>query len=303
MIVSVSRRTDIPAFYMDWFMNRLDKGFVYVRNPMNRKQISQVSLKDKDVSCFVFWTKNPKYLLMNHSKIHRPYFVQLTITSYLTDLEKNVEDKKAIINDTIELSKLNQGRIIWRYDPIIINDRYTLDYHLKYFEKLCGYLKGRIRYCVISFVEVYKKIQHHFKDIKDLNKIEIEDFLTQLLTIAKQYEIDLKMCSSSNDYSHLGVKSSQCIDEDILREMGILGYGKDKNQRQACRCITSADIGSYNTCLHSCLYCYANKDHLKAREFYSNFDKTSEILGPPLVGDEKITIKHIDVNNQLSLFL
>jgi len=302
MIISVSRRTDIPAFYMEWFLNRLSAGYVYVRNPMNSKQVSQVSLKKEDVSCFVFWTKNPECILKYHNQIHSPYFVQLTITPYLTDLEQNINNKRTIIDKTIKLSKLIPGRIIWRYDPIVINEKYTIAYHLNYFEKLCSYLQGSIRYCVISFIELYSKIKKIPSLQMTLSENEKIEFLTQLVDTAKKHDIQIKMCSSTHDYEHLGIEVSQCIDEMILSEIGVFGYEKDKNQRQACQCIVSADIGSYNTCDHGCIYCYANKNHEKAHDFLSSFDMTLNILGPKLEGDERISTKIIDRSTQLKLF-
>lgn len=303
MIISVSRRTDIPAFYMEWFVSRINAGYVYVRNPMNRKQVSEVSLKTEDVSCYVFWTKNPLELLKYHDMINAPYMVQMTLTPYVKDLEKNVPDKREIIKSIIRLSQvIGSKRIIWRYDPILFSPKYTVAYHLEYFEKLCRYLTGSINYCVISFVEVYKKVKAQLTHITVLNEVEKEDFLNRLVSIATKYKIDIKMCGSIAEYSYLSISKSQCIDEIILKSMSISGFKKDGYQRETCQCIESVDIGSYDTCMHGCLYCYANSNHTKAKLFNTSFDNRSELLGDVLTGDEQIKPRKIHKNHQITLF-
>ncbi|MBI9012870.1 MAG: DUF1848 domain-containing protein [Clostridiales bacterium] len=302
MIISVSRRTDIPAFYMEWFVNRINAGYVYVRNPMNRKQISEVSLKAEDVSCYVFWTKNPSELLKCHGMINAPYMLQMTLTPYLKDIEKNLPDKREIIKNIIKLSQvIGSKRIIWRYDPILFTEKYTIAYHLEYFEKLCKYLKGSINYCVISFVEVYKKVKAQLSHIKVLNDVEKEEFLKRLVSIATAYNITVKMCGSDTDYSNLYILKSQCIDETILESMAIRGFKKDRYQRETCQCIESVDIGSYDTCMHGCVYCYANSNHKKAEMFNVSFDYHSELLGEALTGDELIKPRKLHNNQQITL--
>ncbi len=303
MIISVSRRTDIPAFYMAWFVSRINAGYVYVRNPMNRKQVSEVSLKTEDVSCYVFWTKNPSELLKYHDMINAPYMVQMTLTPYVKDLEKNLPDKREIIENIIRLSQvIGSERIIWRYDPILFTEKYTIAYHLEYFEKLCRYLAGSINYCVISFVEVYKKVKAQLTHITVLSEVEQEDFLKRLVSIARTYNIEIKMCGSDTDYSYLNISKSQCIDEKVLESMAIKGFRKDRYQRETCQCIESVDIGSYDTCMHGCVYCYANSNHTKAIMFNASFDNHSELLGDALTGDELIKPRKIHKNHQITLF-
>ncbi|MCH4885960.1 DUF1848 domain-containing protein [Acidaminobacter sp. JC074] len=296
MILSVSRRTDIPAFYMEWFLNRQKAGYVLTRNPMNRKQISRIFFKD--VECYVFWTKNPSEIVKHFNDIDKPFMTQVTLTPYLKDVEKGLEDKNAVIEAMVELSKLGgKSRLIWRYDPIIINDKYTIDYHLFYFEKLCKRLRGSVETCIISFVEFYKKIEKASKDFHRIDDKKKDELAMTLKKIAGKYDIQLKSCGSYD-----GIEKAACIDESIIRDMGITGYNKDKYQRKDCNCLESIDIGAYNTCVHDCTYCYANYNHDSAKSFYRNFDQNSEILGPPLVGDEIIRDKMIKKNNQISLF-
>ncbi len=296
MILSISRRTDIPAFYMDWFLNRQNEGYLLTRNPMNRKQVSKVNFSD--VSCYVFWTKDPRNLVKYFDKINKPFMAQITITPYLNDIEKSVNQKQKIINSVVELSeRIGSERLIWRYDPILFNDRYTVEFHLKYFEELCKRLDGCISTCVISFLEIYKKIGHIRSRFYEPNNVEKDSFVESLLEIANKYNITLKSCGS-----YEGIEKNSCIDVSILKLMGITGYRKDKYQRDQCNCIESVDVGSYNTCPHHCMYCYANYNHDKAYDFYKSFDQESVILGAQIVGDEIIKDKVIKLSYQISMF-
>lgn len=293
MILSVSRRTDIPAFYMPWFLNRQEEGYVLTRNPMNPKQISRISFKD--VSCYVFWTKNPEYLVKYYEAIEKPLIAQVTITPYTKDTEKGIDNKKNIIDNTIKLAK--KCPVIWRYDPIMITEKYTLEYHLKYFEKLCGLFQGVISSCTISFVDIYNKVKQSLKHIKPLSDDEKFNIAMKLQEIADQYDIEVRSCGHFE-----GIKKATCIDGELLKAFGITGYRKDRHQRDACNCLESVDIGAYNTCIHHCIYCYANHNHEKAKQFYKAFDMNSDILGKPLIGDEKITDRVIKPKLQISLF-
>ncbi len=295
MIISVSRRTDIPAFYMDWFMNRLDKGYVLTRNPMNPKQISRISFSD--VSCYVFWTKDPHHLGNYLTQINKPMMVHVTITPYLKETEM-VKDKKMVIQDTIKLSEsIGSDYVFWRYDPIMFSDVYTKEYHLIYFEKLCQSFEGHIKTCFISYLEVYKKIKHKIKEYHLPTENEQIEFAQVLKNIASKYGIELKSCGAD-----IGLKQGSCIDAEKLKQLGVTGFKKDKNQRSTCHCIESVDIGSYNTCIHKCHYCYANYNHEKANDFYDHFDPASEILGAPLQGDEVIRDRLLKSKTQISLF-
>ena len=161
MILSVSRRTDIPAFYADWFFNRIKEGFIYVRNPMNIHQVSRISLSPSIIDCIVFWSKNPKPMLDRLDELKNyMYYFQFTINPYDIKLEEYVPTKSGIIDTFKELSnKIGPERVIWRYDPIILTDTLTMEYHVKYFEELAKRLNGFTQTCVISFVDLYKKTE------------------------------------------------------------------------------------------------------------------------------------------------
>lgn len=264
MIISASRRTDIPAFYSEWFFNRLAEGFAYVRNPFNSHRISKVSVDPEVVDCIVFWTKNPKAMLerLDDLRNYRYYF-QFTLNPYDKTVEVNVPGKSEIIESFIRLSEsVGSKRVIWRYDPILLTDRYTKEYHYKYFDYLAGKLHKYTGKCVISFIDIYAKTQRNMKHIQLLPLAEADmlEMAGNLSSIAGKYGLRIEACSENIDLGSLGIRKSSCIDGKLISEL--LGqellFKKDKNQRESCGCAASIDIGEYNTCNNNCLYCYAN---------------------------------------------
>lgn len=297
MIVSVSRRTDIPAFYSEWFFNRLKEGYVYVQNPFNTKQISKVDLTPKSVDCFVFWTKNADPMLSRLDELRDyNYYFQFTITGYSNDVEKGITDKKAIIESFKKLSNIiGKERVILRYDPILLSEKYTVDRHIILFERLCEQLSGYTEKCVISFVDLYKKIERNTRSLK-LKPMTEKDMLTiakEFSNIGKKYDIKLETCSEGIDLSQFGIKKGKCIDDELIEK--ILGckvkVNKDKTQREVCGCVASIDIGQYNTCRHHCAYCYANFNY----KTVENNSILHDVKSPMLIGvpskDAKITTR------------
>ncbi|PWD99337.1 DUF1848 domain-containing protein [Marinilabilia rubra] len=264
MIISASRRTDIPAYFTEWFFNRIKDGFVYVRNPMHPGRISKVSLSKEHVDCFVFWTKNPGPFIKRLSELSEyHYYFLFTVNSYGSDLEPGVPRKKDIIETFTELSKkIGKERVIWRYDPILLSDKYTIDYHIKYFRSIAERLSPFTEKCVISFIDLYKKCKRNLKDttVRELSADEIHFLSPELKKIADEQNLSLHTCAETMDLSTYGMWPNRCVDnvliERLLNEK--IKSAKDKNQRKECGCIESIDIGAYNTCKHGCLYCYAN---------------------------------------------
>lgn len=286
MILSVSRRTDIPALYMDWFLNRLSEGYVRVQNPMNRKQVREIAFSDVDL--IVFWTKNPEFILKHHKLIKRPFFLQLTITPY-NEYEERL-DKSQVIDHTISLSKIiGKERIIWRYDPIIVNDLYTVDHHLQAFEELCQQLHCFVDHIIISTYQDYRHLNI------DHNQFETYALVSELSNIAKKYNLTMQACVSNTS-----VKQGSCLDADYLyRVFSLTGLKEDKNQRKGCHCVESIDIGAYSTCIHGCKYCYAVKSFDQAQKYYHNHKNVSDHLGMDYQGDE--TIKRVIIDRQIKL--
>ena len=265
MILSVSRRTDIPTYFSDWFFNRIKDQYVMVRNPMNIHQVSKINLNPEVIDGIVFWTKNPKPMLnrLNNLKDYIYYF-QFTLNAYDNDVERNIPSKnKVIIPVFQEVSDIiGPDRVIWRYDPIFINNKYTIDYHIKYFEILARRISPYTKRCIISFLDFYKKIEKNIEtlSIYKISFDEQEYIARKLSEIAHSYNLQLETCAEAIDLSKYGIQHSHCIDTRLFEKLlGCkLNTKKDKNQREECGCFESIDIGAYNTCKNGCIYCYAN---------------------------------------------
>lgn len=264
MIISASRRTDIPAYYPDWFCNRIHEGFVCVRNPMNFHQVSHISLSPDVVDCIVFWTKNPLPLMPRLKELQAyPFYFQFTLTPYGKDVEPSVPSKNDVILPAFqELSrKIGPERVIWRYDPILLTDRYTIDYHITFFSQLARRLAGYTRKCIISFVDLYRNTQANMNGLgfAALTEKEIIELARRLADIAGKHHLVLETCAEQIDLEPYGIAHGHCIDRTLLEQITgcRLALEKDKNQRPECGCMASIDIGMYDTCRHGCRYCYA----------------------------------------------
>ena len=264
MIISASRRTDIPAYYSDWFYNRIREGYVCVRNPMNFHQVSRVALSPNVVDGIVFWTKNPLPLLSRLEELRAyPYYFQFTLTPYGKDIEPNVPSKNDVILPSFqELSrKIGPERVIWRYDPILFTNRYTMDYHLTFFSQLAQRLEGYTLKCVISFVDLYHNTQTNMNGLGFAPPTEKEIFqlAERFADIAHKHHLVLETCAEKINLEQFGIAHGHCIDHSLLEQIAgcRLALDKDKYQRAECGCMASIDIGMYDTCRHGCKYCYA----------------------------------------------
>ena len=308
MILSVSRRTDIPAFYSEWFFNRIHAGFVDVRNPMNIHQVSRVKITPDVVDCIVFWTKNPKRMLsrLNELKDYHFYF-QFTINPYDKLIESQVPLKTEIIGTFQALSSIiGSERVIWRYDPILLTRTIDIPYHIKYFEELAKRLDGFTNQCVISFVDLYKKTVSNTKplSISAPSGDEMKYLALKLVDIAYKYNLRVLTCSEQIDLSNQGVEHGRCVDPLLVER--ICGYcinvRKDKNQRKECGCVESIDIGAYNTCCHACAYCYANFNNDRVRNQSSQHIQTSTLLVGELTSEDIVRERKVKSLRSHSLF-
>jgi hypothetical protein len=290
-IISVSRRTDIPAFYGDWFMNRLKEGFAGYINPFGGQRYI-VSLKPEGVICFVFWSKNYDPFIEKLKIIedtgYRFYF-NYTITGLPDIFECNVVNKERAI-DTLKIlsSMYSSKHINWRYDPIMISDSTDYDFHLKTFENIATKLKGYVERCYISYAIQYGKVKRNFDKFQKENDIKImnpdTDFkiklANELADIAARYRI--KVFSCCGDYL-IGpkIEKAHCISGKIVEELFYkTGFGhREKPTREECGCTESTDIGTYDTCPHGCIYCYANMDKIKAYKRFEKHDVNAAFLG------------------------
>lgn len=294
MIISCSRRTDIPAFYSDWFFNRIREGYVLVRNPMNSNQLRRVSLDSAVVDCIVFWTKNPAPLLDRlHLLKDYNYYFQFTLTPYGKDIEPNLPPKTQIIDTFLKLSdKIGKKRIIWRYDPILFSESINIEYHVEHFTRFAERLSGHTEKCIISFIDMYHHLQGKMAglSLRPLDESEIRVLAEKIAWIAGTNNIKVATCAEKVELADLGIQHGKCIDDHLISELtGInLKIAKDKNQRELCGCVSSIDIGEYNTCNHLCNYCYANVSQKKIEKNQSLHYSQS----PLLIGDNSSCKSH-----------
>ena len=311
MIVSASRRTDIPNNYSEWFFNRIKEQYVYVHNPMNPHQVSKIDLSPEVVDCIVFWTKNPKPMLERLDELKEyKYYFQFTLTGYGTDIESNVPHKKEVVIPIFqELSnKIGKEKVIWRYDPIMFTEKYTMEYHLRAFEQIANALNGYTEKCVISFVDTYAKNKKCMTElgVKSLDKSQLLDFSKRLRRIASKNNMEIGSCAEIIDLEECGIKHNSCIDQKLIES--IIGckinVSKDKNQRKECGCIESVEIGTYNTCKNGCKYCYANDSQEIVDYHCSKYDVMSPMLCGEITEADRISIRKMKSikKEQLSIF-
>ncbi len=292
MIISASRRTDIPAFYSDWFYNRLEKGYCTVFNPFNRNQVKYVSLNPKDIDVIIFWTKHSKAFrsrLQRLDDLGINYYFQYTLVNYNQTIQTKVPQFDKLLDEFIQLAdQVGKDRIIWRYDPIIISKDFTPERHIEYFGDIAEKLKGKTTRSVISIVDYYQKTLRNMKEYNEYgvlnehpeNLMEFGNFIKNLSDISKANNLEIQSCSEAIEMDDYGVTHGKCIDDNYIKKVFDLNvmHKKDAGQRKECGCIKSIDIGVYDTCLHGCQYCYATKQHESAKKNFDNHDPNSPSL-------------------------
>lgn len=292
MLVSASRRTDIPAFYADWFMRRLREGHVLVPNPWNPRQLGRLRLSPKHVDCIVFWTKNPQPMLSKLAELdalgYRFYF-SFTITAYGQDVERNLPPKDQVVDTFRRLADtLGPHRVDWRFDPVAITARHPLPWHLERFDALCSSLHGYTQRCIMNFIKSYR---HIAQKIQSMDEASMHTAAKSLAAIAACRGIPLFACSGQADLRKQGVAPTACIDREKIEALTgwpIRGR-KDAGQPDTCRCLESVDIGMYGTCPHGCAYCYATRSQAHARRGMAAHDPASPMLCGRPFGDENVT--------------
>ena len=299
MIISASRRTDIPSLHTKWFLNRLKEEYVITQNPISKNNFYKIPLNKNIVDIIVFWSKNPNIDFLKEVKdLGYEFYLHFTITPYNKNIERNIPDKNLLIRNFQIISKLfGKEKIIWRYDPIILNDDFDANYHINNFKNFADSLNGYTDECIFSFVQIYSKIKNNIKNINDDDKLLL---IENMKEISEKNNIKLKSCSQ--DFDNIRVEKSACIDKERIQK--ILGYSikekKDKSQRKLCNCIESIDIGMYNTCTNGCIYCYAN-----SKNILKDYDANNEILSDKNLIDNKnavITERKIIINEKNDVF-
>lgn len=311
MIISASRRTDIPSYYSEWLINRLKERYVLVRNPMNIHQVSKIDLSPDVVDAIVFWTKNPTPMLPYLDQIRDyTYYFQFTLSSYGPDVEKNLPSKNKIIIPTFQqLSReIGKEKIIWRYDPIFFNEQYSMEYHCKYFEVLASKLGNYTEKCTVSFMDMYRNTERNVKTlsiVKDTYEMQGE-LLQRFVEIAKEHGLYIDACAEIGDFHNIGVEHAHCIDRERIERIGgfKLNVDKDTNQRAECGCVASIDIGAYNTCKNGCLYCYANYSSNTVEKNFGMHNPKSPLLFGKIDSTDIIKERKVKslINNQMHLF-
>ena len=296
MILSVSRRTDIPAFYAEWFMNRLREGFALARNPMNYHQVSRVSLTPDAVDCIVFWTKDAAPMLPCIDAIAERYafYFQYTLNAYDESVEPNLpplDEKTSTFRRLSE--KIGPHRVVWRYDPILMAGAIDASWHIDRFRRLAEALDGATHTCVFSFVDMYAKIRAGMRELgaRACAVDEERRLAGAFAEIAAAHGIALQTCAEEIDLAAYGIRRGSCIDGALISRL--TGYEiaakRDGNQRGACGCLESVDIGQYDTCGHGCRYCYANRTARGVESRPIRHDPTSPLLVGWPEPDDRIT--------------
>lgn len=311
MIISASRRTDIPAFYSDWFFNRIKERYVLVPNPYNSKMISRISLDPAVVDCIVFWSKNPAPMLEKLDKLKDyNYYFQFTLNPYGPDIENHLPAISKRIDTFKRLSdRIGKEKVIWRYDPVLTNETYTPGFHKEKFAEIAYELKEHTEKCMLGFIDHYQHIRTAVGrfNIQPLLKANIEEMAVSFKKTVDTCSIQLDTCTVKVDLTHLGIPGGLCIDNQLVER--IAGYPisvrKDKNQRDICRCAESIDIGTYESCLNGCIYCYAIKGNYNTVKYNLNkHDKDSPMLVGELQEDDIVKERLVKSlrNDQFSLF-
>jgi hypothetical protein len=289
MIISASYRTDIPAFYGDWFMNRLRAGYCKVINPYGG-QVSRVSLMRDDVDGFVFWTKNLSPFADHLPEIRErgfPFVVQFGINGYPREFETSVIDPKASVTLLRRTCGTFGTRVcVWRYDTIVVSSLTPVEWHLRNFEALSRELQGATDEVVISFLHPYQKTIRALRQAatdhgliwRDPAVEEKKDMASRMVAVAGQYGMRLSICAQ-RQYIVPGASDARCVDAERLSDVaGRAIYSARQGHRKECGCWESRDIGEYDTCPHGCVYCYAVSDPALAKRRLRTHDPQSEFL-------------------------
>jgi len=295
MIISASRRTDIPAFYARWFIHRVRAGWCAVPNPFNRDQVSSISLAPGDVDLIVFWTRNPRplfpYLHELDANGYRYYF-QYTLLDYPPLIDRHNPPLRSSLDTFRALAdRIGPQRLVWRYDPIVLSEITPAEYHQKAYARLAGSLDGYTQRTVISFMDLYAKARRRLEAIEtqgarlipvtedcetgghDLTAT-IPTLVSSLAETARSHGMEIVSCAEELDLQPYGVRPGKCIDDELIGRLFDLdvSHTKDPGQRKACGCVQSKDIGMYDSCLFGCRYCYATSSFERSRGNYMRHD-------------------------------
>lgn len=290
MVLNVSGRTDIVAFYSDWFIERYKEGYIDVRNPFYPKLISRIYFKNVDL--ILFCTKNPIPILDKLKYIDKPILFHVTLTPYKKDIELNVLPKGIIIEAIKKLSKvIGIDNLTIRYDPIFISDKYNLDYHIKAFDKLCSLLNGYVNKIIVSFIDDYKNVRKNEKilNFREFTEKDYEIIGKNFSRIAKENSMTVQTCFENRNLVEYGFIKGECLSHELAYKLTGKKYKTWKARKGAnCNCVEMVDIGVYNSCKHFCKYCYANYDEKQVNNNFNSHFKDSSLLVGRIEKDDLI---------------
>lgn len=283
MILNTGARTDTVQYFSEWLLKRFEEGYVYTRNPLFPNKVTRYELTPEKIDLVLFCSKNYAPILPRLSEITKCYntYFYYTITAYGKDIEPGVPSIEESIDTLIALSKqVGRGRVAWRYDPVLLTQKYTIDVHKKTFEYMAKRLAPYVDRCIFSFVEMYKKIEYNMPEVIPLTEEDKKKIAGILGEIAERYGVRIQTCGTNGDYREFGIQPSGCATLEILGRANQIEFKslKHKGMRTGCHCIESRDVGAYDTCLNGCKYCYANQSPKIARDNFRNHDPNSPIL-------------------------
>lgn len=283
MILNTGARTDTVQYFSKWLLKRFEEGFVYVRNPLFPNKVMRYELSPQKIDLVMFCSKNYAPILSRLHEITDKYntYFYYTITAYGKDVEPGVPSIDESIETLISLSKqVGKGRVAWRYDPILLTSKYTIETHKMTFEYMAQRLAPYIDRCIFSFVEIYKKVKYNMPEIIPFTETDKNRIAYILGNIAKKYGITIQTCGTNGDFTSYGINKSGCATLETFAVANQLRFKNMKHNglRMGCHCIESRDIGAYETCINGCKYCYANQNHQKAKINFKHHNPDSPII-------------------------
>lgn len=289
MILNVSGRCDIPAFFSEWFINRYNMGYVDTRNPFNPKLVSRIYFKDVDI--IVFCSKRPRPIIKYLKLINKPIIFHITITPYKSDIE-HVESKKDVIESVKEISNIiGKNNVIIRYDPIFLSSKYNIDYHIKAFERLCSLVYPYTNTIIVSFIDMYKNVLKNIDSlkIKSFSEGDYKQIGENFSRIAHKYNLRVQTCFEKENLVKYGFDEGECMSRVYAYQL--TGKKFKPWKARGCSCAEMVDIGAYNACPHMCRYCYANFDEDSIMKNYKNHNPNSSLLIGHIEKDDVIKVK------------
>lgn len=293
MILNTGGRTDTVQYYSEWLLNRFREGYVLSRNPLFPNIVNRIELNPEVLDVVVFCSKDYRPILPRLHEISDRFncYYHYTITAYGTDIEPRVPSIEESIRTLKALAaQVGPEKIAWRYDPVLLTEKYTIERHLETFDRMARELAPYVDRCIFSFVEMYKKLEVNMPELRPVSEQDKLTLAKRMGAIARQYGLYLQTCATKEDYEQFGIHRSGCMTAEIFSmSLGIrFKKSNHKGSRAECLCMESRGLGDYNSCPNGCRYCYANKDHEKALQNYLAHDPNSPLLLGHLQPGDKV---------------